>query len=55
MAHQGSGDYNADQKSDILWQHDNGTAGIWTMNGLSVIAAGRAGSSSPGPDWHIIG
>jgi hypothetical protein len=39
---------------DILWQNDNGQAGIWFMNGLSVVAAGVAGSFNPGPEWHII-
>jgi hypothetical protein len=37
-----------------LWQNDNGQAAIWFMNGLSVVAAGVAGSFNPGPDWHII-
>ena len=50
----GSGDYNGDLRSDILWQNDNGQAGIWFMNGLSVVSAGVAGSFNPGPDWHII-
>jgi len=50
----GSGDYDGDGRSDILWQHDNGEAGLWTMNGLSVVAAGPTGSN-PGSDWHIIG
>ena len=51
----GSGDYDIDQRSDILWQHDSGQAGVWTMNGLSVLVAGVAGSFNPGSDWHIIG
>jgi hypothetical protein len=50
----GSGDYNPDGKSDILWQNDNGTPGIWTMNGLSVVTAGVAGSFNPGAEWHVI-
>ena len=51
----GSGDYNNDFNSDILWQNDNGQAGFLFMNGLSVINAGLAGSFNPAPDWHIIG
>ena len=51
----GSGDFNSDGKSDILWQNVDGTPGIWLMNGMSVITAGAVGSASPGSDWHLIG
>jgi hypothetical protein len=51
---EGTGDYNDDNKSDILWQHDNGTPAIWTMDGMNVISVGAAGSFNPGQDWHII-
>ena len=47
LAHQGHGDFNNDGRSDILWQHDGGEAAIWTMNGLSVLTAGVAGSFDP--------
>ena len=32
-----SGDFNGDDKSDILWQSTDGTAGVWMMNGFSVL------------------
>ncbi|MGB8515658.1 MAG: hypothetical protein WCE24_23090, partial [Pseudolabrys sp.] len=51
---EGTGDYNDDNKSDILWQNDNGTPAIWTMDGMNVISVGAAGSFNPGHDWHII-
>ena len=38
---EGTGDYNDDNKSDILWQNDNGTPAIWFMDGMNVISAGR--------------
>ena len=50
----GTGDFNGDGKSDILWQHDNGTAAIWTMDGTDVLSIGAAGSFNPGADWHVI-
>jgi hypothetical protein len=50
----GAGDFNGDSKSDILWQHDNGTAAIWTMDGTDVLSVGAAGSFNPGADWHLI-
>ena len=30
----GTGDFNGDNKSDILWQNSDGTAAIWLMNGM---------------------
>jgi hypothetical protein len=39
----GSGDFNGDLKSDILWQNDNGQAAVWLMNGTSLICAGTVG------------
>jgi hypothetical protein len=48
----GSGDYNGDGKSDILWQNDNGQASIWLMNGTTPTFEGLAGTN-PGPSWHI--
>src|SRR5262249_32792461 len=32
----GSGDFNNDSKSDILFQNTDGTPMIWTMNGATV-------------------
>ena len=51
---EGTGDYNGDSKSDILWQNDNGTPAIWPMDGMNVISVGAAGAFNPGQDWHII-
>jgi Ca2+-binding RTX toxin-like protein len=36
----GTGDYNGDGKADILWRHTNGTASIWSMNGLALLGEG---------------
>src|SRR5262249_7301211 len=35
----GTGDFNGDGRTDILWQHNDGALTIWTMNG-SVISDG---------------
>jgi hypothetical protein len=36
----GTGDYNGDGKSDILFQNNvTGTPMVWTMNGTSVTAS----------------
>src|SRR6185437_8370512 len=49
----GSGDFNADNKSDILWQNANGTPMIWTMNGSSVTSTTTL--SDPGSTWLAVG
>ena len=46
--------------SDILWQNNDGTAGIWLMNGFTATSVGAAGPngpwpSNPGPSWHVKG
>jgi hypothetical protein len=46
----GTGDYNGDGDSDILFQNNNGTPMIWTMNGASVTAT--ATLPDPGSHWH---
>ena len=49
----GTGDFNGDGFSDILWQDDSGEVSIWEMNGTSVIGAASIGN--PGPSWHALG
>jgi hypothetical protein len=49
----GTGDFNSDGHSDILWQNDNGTPAIWLMNGLNFIGGG--GLPNPGPSWQVAG
>jgi hypothetical protein len=48
----GTGDFNGDGKSDILWQGSDGTPAIWLMDGLSATNAGAL--PNLGSDWHII-
>ena len=50
---EGTGDFNGDGKSDILWQHDSGLPAIWTMDGTNITAGGAA-LPNPGHDWHLI-
>ncbi len=36
------GDLNGDDGlSDIVWQFDNGQAGVWTMNGTTIVRRGH--------------
>ena len=48
----GTGDFNGDGKSDIIWQ--GGTPSIWLMDGTNVVSVSVAGSFNPGSDWHVI-
>jgi hypothetical protein len=48
----GTGDFNGDNKSDILWQSDDGTPAIWLMNGMNAVTVGAVGPFNPGPSWH---
>ena len=50
----GTGDFNDDGHSDILWQNTNGQAAIWEMDGTNVIGGGTV-SANPGPSWKAIG
>ena len=52
----GTGDFNGDGKSDILFQNTDGQAAIWEMNGTNPIAGGsQSVGANPGPDWKVVG
>jgi hypothetical protein len=51
----GTGDFNGDNKSDILWQNSDGTAAIWLMNGMNAVTVGAVGPFNPGPSWQVKG
>jgi hypothetical protein len=50
----GTGDFNGDGHSDILWQNTNGQVAIWEMNGTNVIGMAVVGAN-PGPSWQEVG
>ena len=49
----GTGDFNGDGHSDILWQNASGQASIWEMNGTNAIGGGVL-AANPGPGWRAI-
>ena len=49
----GTGDFNGDGKSDILWQNSDGTPAVWMMDGTTVISGSNVGFD-PGSSWHVI-
>jgi len=53
-------DFDGGFFSDILWQNNDGTPGIWTMTGFAAVTVGPAGPNAPwpynpGPSWHARG
>jgi hypothetical protein len=49
----GTGDFNDDGKSDILWRNDLGSVATWQMNGRSVILASLTSISYADSSWKI--
>ena len=45
-------DFNADGKSDLLWQASDGQAAVWLMNGAAPTATQRVGAN-PGSSWVV--
>ncbi|MSU60946.1 MAG: VCBS repeat-containing protein, partial [Pedosphaera sp.] len=52
----GLGDFNADGKQDIAFQHTDGTLAVWYMNGAALTQATLTSPSNPGDSkWRVIG
>ncbi len=48
----GSGDFNADSKTDLLFQHTDGTLSAWLMDGVTRTGGVFLTPSNPGsPNW----
>jgi hypothetical protein len=47
----GTGDFNGDGKTDILWRHTSGAIYVWLMDGTTVVS----GVSLPAtdPSWSV--
>jgi hypothetical protein len=48
-----AGDFDGNGKADILWQHNDGTAAVWLMDGLNVVKTAAVGAN-PGTAWNVI-
>ena len=49
----GTGDFNGDGFSDIVFQNTTGQASIWDMNGAALIGGGAV-SPNPGSAWRLV-
>jgi Ca2+-binding RTX toxin-like protein len=53
---QGTGDFNGDGNSDVLWRQDGtGQMYIWEMNGQQVQAEGAVAHAAVPNDWQVQG
>jgi hypothetical protein len=52
----GTGDFNGDGRSDILWRNDSGEVTDWLGQANSGFSGNFANSdANAGTDWHIVG
>ena len=49
----GTGDFNGDGMSDILWQDTSGNVAIWEMNGTSILNASSSFVATVPNPWSI--
>jgi len=48
-------DLNGDGKTDLLFQHDDGTVAVWLMDGINLISGEFLNPEDPGTGWRIAG
>ena len=49
----GTGDFNGDGKSDILWRDTSGDIAIWEMNGTTILNPSATGVGSLSTVWSV--
>ena len=49
----GTGNFDDDGESDVLFQHISGEVAIWNMDDTNIIGGGSLGNA--GTDWHAVG
>jgi Ca2+-binding RTX toxin-like protein len=52
---EGTGDFNGDGNSDVLWRQDGGQVYIWEMDGLGLKAEGAVAHAAVTNDWQVEG
>jgi phosphodiesterase/alkaline phosphatase D-like protein/predicted AlkP superfamily pyrophosphatase or phosphodiesterase len=51
----GTGDFNGDGKTDILWRNASGAVAVWTMNGSTITASNLTSTPSLDNTWKTAG
>jgi hypothetical protein len=50
----GTGDYNDDNKTDLVWQHSDGSIAVWFLDGLYLQSARFVDPRHPGDGWRVV-
>jgi hypothetical protein len=51
----GAGRFNPDDRTDLLFQHTNGTLAVWYMNGVDLISATLLNPANTGdPQYRVV-
>ena len=50
----GTLDLDEDGKTDLLFQHDDGTLAVWFMDGTNLTAGRLLNPSNAGSGWKIV-
>jgi hypothetical protein len=48
-------DLNKDGKTDLLFQHVDGTMAVWLMDGINLVSGQFLNPANPGSGWRIAG
>jgi hypothetical protein len=51
----GTGDFNGDGKSDILWRDTGGNVAIWEMNGTAILNQATSFVANVANNWSVFG
>ena len=51
----GTGDFNGDGKSDILWRDTSGNVAIWEMNGTTILNQATSFVANVATNWSVFG
>jgi hypothetical protein len=51
----GTGDFNGDGKSDILWRDTSGNVAIWEMNGTTILNQASSFVANVDGNWSVFG
>jgi hypothetical protein len=50
----GTSDFNNDAKTDLLFQHTDGTLAVWLLNGTDLASAELLTPNNAGPGWSVV-
>jgi hypothetical protein len=51
----GTGDFNGDGRSDILWRDTSGNVAIWEMNGTTILNQASSFVANVAGNWSVFG